>query len=1469
MTDEFAPLLDALRKLKVANEIGFEGFMRDVLQFIAGRPLRLVKSGPQSGKDIVADADPRLPGLAIEAKRFAAKTALPLDELKSKLREALESTPSMDVLILVYSREMHQPDWQELERISEEHGVTLYCLDWRSAPGTLPLIAAVCAAAPHLVKARLANVPDDLIERIQRHPEFTRITDQIRKTLTAPDTGFALAAVAAESWLREAVSTATAARERLRGHAEVLSADAHLIARPAIESQLDQWWTASTRAPVALLGDEGRGKTWAALDWALRKTHAADPIMVLVTSAKDITGTDAGAVLGQILGRSIPLAEPDVLVRRLRRWAGAMQNGERVLLVVDGLNERWNFQWGEFVRLFEAEPWKNRVSLLLTSRTAYWRDDLIRLQGATANPIIEIEVSAFSDAELDRYLGTFGLTKANLPPGLLNIIRIPRFAELAISLRHKLKDAEDLTVARLVLEDWRARLEQKGTDLRVDDEQLLRLVAGLGRNVLEDRDFQISAKEIHERLSAESGRDLDHYRNAISELVEGLWLKAAGRPHNYKVNEVLLPYAIGLDLAQSVEMLADKQAVRDVVAKYEEQLRGADIGVAILRAATSISFARQKATRAAREVLLKAWLDSQNFGIIDFAEMWPLVSRDPDLILDIAEEHWKERPVSHGEGEILAKALANAVKWPNVHKALLAKLPVWAGAFGWDPVAWQFRRNVPVKDERTAGTRSRFDEWQGIQDDYTRLISGHLRADQTDHLPQAALCILSYIHRTPFIDTLVTWAVAHAIMNKENDAEAFEWLLRLNSEDHDTLESALIAESSRLRGFGVPVAIHAANIILDAVATPRALAERSEPVPLSPVRPYPGWPTLADDHRIVWGPEDRESGTEPLRRVNRLAPFAPVPEAVLSAEDLDQVQCVADRIASEPSWFDSFPVQYKDTITVFARWAPAQLGNLTRRIYRELPDRDLKSLSGAADKVEQNAILMGDDERSRLLSGFMPGPALQDSTESEGENDKSALARQALAVAGLIGQPASVQIDTLRSLLPSFRFSRDLARFLASPSTDDLRRIFDWLAVERDEHVLSSWLGYLNEVAREPFPEEARILLTLARHENDGVRGAVFQLLERAGKEFGKLFVDSGWTHEKGQKPPDAICGTYLLAKYGGELPFEAIRSRILPQALAFLVETRGCREPEVRALFDYVNELLDEEITGKRKSRSAYAHVFDAKEAWSKIVVLDDRLVIKKMLQAAARGRVLGFFDIFPLLEIIRAIIPVAPKEAAQIWRLANQTRRDSGISSNDFARLAFSKSDHDEMAKLRREIIGHAKNDADLAEAAYLCVRYGHEAWLISLIQEDIADANAGRIARAIALAGFLDNSSDAQQLWSQSIESLPLNGWLAEVRTKARTAYESNIHARHWFERFFSTEDRDEAYGCLRLFHECADSRCGLWGQDIVDKARPSAPPAWLSHLDATAHERSNRLKNVSEERKKSLFFTGTVSYVAPWF
>jgi hypothetical protein len=1467
---KFDALLDALRELKAQSEDGFEGLFRDILQHIARRTFRLVKSGPQHGKDILSESDPALPGVAFEAKRFAAKTPLSLDAVKSKLHEALE-TLGTDVWGLVRSGEMREPDWSELREIAQQQGVTLVCLDWRSAPSTISVLAAACAAARHIVAGRLNGDFESIFDSIQAHPDYNAIVDELRRQLTAPEVGFDIARDAASKWLGEAIGSERRARKDLRNPAAAVeSVPGSYVPRKAVTDQLDKWWESGAQNPAVLLGEEGRGKSWAALAWCAEKISDENAPLILVASAKDIIETaDPAEVISRLLSRCMQSVSAESLARRVSRWC-SRGAPIRIVLLIDGLNERWDYRWQELVSMFEDDPWNGCVSLLLTSRLAYWEDHLGKLRGATDQPISEIKVPDFSDAELDQLLERYDLSRQDLPSALVALIRIPRFAALAISLREKLRETGDITVARLVLEDWRSRLEHRGGELRIDYEGLLSFVAGIGKDVLNDPHFSISIADIHSRLSADSGESLEHYRNTISEITSGSWLESSGSPHRFKVSRKLLPYVIGMDLARSVEALNGEGEIKEIIAGYEEQLRGADIAVSILRAAASVTFARGRATPAARKILLQTWIGQQNFNLGDFVEFWPLIALDPAFFAAFAEAHFREHPVGRGEGEILVKGLANAAKAPQVHDELVRRLPAWAGAYGLDPISWLHGKPVDGADERRSETEANLADWRAIQASYHFRIDQHLRQDEKDYLARAAQSIISYLPRTPFKETLVTAAVASTLMGGRG-LESLHWLLRLNSHDPVETEDALLEECRQLRGLGGKIGPAASDLLLQSLATPRSLSEISDSaannMPRSE-RELPGWPVIKHGGKITWPAAKSDLELEPLTRAERLARFAPWPEANLDTDDQELIVDAVRLLDPQSPDAVTYLSDHDRASASFARWAPAALADFVQGIFAVLLLGEDK-LALPADFAEQSSIVLKDDELARLRTASLS--KLASLAGTAGDEQKFLIpVCQNVAVASVLGRPAKEQIDTLEKLLPVFAFSVDIACLLTPLTEQDLKKIFDLIDGEADERIVQSWLNYLSHVRLKTLPPNANILIDIAAGtENKSLRQAAMVAISNSEDEaLKRAFVDSGWSFQEGQDRREAISGSYLITDSGGHLPFEEARSRVMPEALAYLAEERGIRDDEVRAVYDDIDGLLDQKLSRTTHSYPIYAPSFETDSVWTSVVRLDDGAIVKKLKRVARERAIHAFLDGIPIGQLLPAIFKEEPAEGVEIWKLIDQSHQHSGINVSGFDHIPFGKFCSSELEELRGQLINAAKSDYDLSLYAFLALKHGHEDWLVSLIEENLGAPDAAGIARALTLAGFLDATAKAEELWSGKIDPLSLSGWLDDVRRAARSSYKDNKDSCFWFERFFTAKDPAVAFAAMRLFRECKDRRAGLWGQRIVNEHKDAVPKSWLVHLDATQELLKAKTKKRDDSRKKTLCHTRTLSNMAPW-
>jgi hypothetical protein len=142
------PLVEALRQLDPTGPRGFEGLLRDLLSAVTGQHFRLLKSGHQGGIDVASEQLGNGLAIGLEGKRYGDETALPLDELKSKLIDAAQSYAGLDLWILATTREISATDEKALTELGDRHGVAVEVLDWPSTPVALPRLGLLCAASP-------------------------------------------------------------------------------------------------------------------------------------------------------------------------------------------------------------------------------------------------------------------------------------------------------------------------------------------------------------------------------------------------------------------------------------------------------------------------------------------------------------------------------------------------------------------------------------------------------------------------------------------------------------------------------------------------------------------------------------------------------------------------------------------------------------------------------------------------------------------------------------------------------------------------------------------------------------------------------------------------------------------------------------------------------------------------------------------------------------------------------------------------------------------------------------------------------------------------------------------------------------------------------------------------------------------------------------------------------------------------
>ena len=433
-----ALLIEALRQLTPAGPRGFEGLLRDLLSAVTGQHFRLLKSGHQGGIDVASERFGNGLAIGLEGKRYGDGTELPLDELKSKLIDAAQTHPGLDLWVLAATREISATDAEALAELGDRDGIAVEVIDWPSSPAAVPPLGVLCAAAPDTVAAHIggnAGVADWLAS-LRRHDGFDAARGRLIERLTRPDVGYAAARRHLSAWLRRSFADEGTARANLDTFANILDPSVKRVGRAAVETALDSWWADRRRQPVVLLGDEGVGKTWAALSWWHERAgpEGGELPLTLVIPARHVDTTEPERLLAVALAQRTKLRTAEFWRRRLHLWLRDREASRvpKLLVTIDGLNQNWMFRdWGGLLQGFFANEWQGQVAAILTCRPDHWRDQLKGLPNL--RPPIEptVRVGRFDDGELDSLLRLYGVQRSDFSDALLGLMRVPRLFRLA------------------------------------------------------------------------------------------------------------------------------------------------------------------------------------------------------------------------------------------------------------------------------------------------------------------------------------------------------------------------------------------------------------------------------------------------------------------------------------------------------------------------------------------------------------------------------------------------------------------------------------------------------------------------------------------------------------------------------------------------------------------------------------------------------------------------------------------------------------------------------------------------------------------------------------------------------------------------------------------------------------------------------------------------------------------------------
>lgn len=1480
--------LKAIKQLKPTGPEGFEGFVRDLLQENLGTKFRLMKSGHQGGVDMANEPYGNTLSIGVEGKRYGS-TSLSLDALKYKIYEAAQSPAGIDLWVLAATREVSATDAQILRREGEKHGISVTFLDTSRSSGSIPPLSLLGAAAPDVVKEHLGDKPEinDYLRGVRKEDQYEVLRDRLLEQFIGSQIGYENARLAAANWLRNAFLNEAAARTKLHCFADINGPEVRRVRRDAISSKLDQWWHDGAAFPLALLGSEGVGKTWSVLAWWEERDNAEyDRLpLTLVVPAEAIQYNDPVELLASLMEQcSGHRSENPFWLRRLSQWQKSYEGRPKILLIIDGLNQRPLYRdWATLLQPLFAEEWKGRVAIIMTCRAQYWKDDLRQL--ANLKPRSEeMSIVPFSDQEVDALLVQYGLSREKFSAAFQQLLRIPRLCQLAILRHRELEASCDITPERLVYEDWKHRIDVHGSDIAISDHEFLELIARVGQRLQHELSKNqnaatITRKEILDELSIYSGESHQKLAQTLSELIDGHWFQQIeNKPNRFSLNNELAPFALGLTLVNSLQLKSEVEA-EECFAQFLEPLRGMDFGTDILRAASTVAVLDSNCPDTIRQLLIMRWVSEQNFKLRDFEALWRLMGEAPEMFLDILEEIWlwPERGVFNDE--VFISSLVKASRWDSFAEALHRRLVKWLGLYTLDPVRGQvigYQHDDPKVKERRENTRKRRRQWDNIVTELGSEYTVSLVEVEVDDAGQGAnpswlshraAGVLSFLPRAKFVQAFLAWAVSRCVMGSPRHFDEMAWTLRLNPIDAEETSQRVMVVADRLIAQGHEVALDAGRFLLEALATPAAVKKASEFRPSGPQVPsFPGTVEYdSNTHVVIWKYQEAlgwpRSQECPLDAALGLNAVAGRPQAILEAAGIQVLRSLPETVDSSEFWrlprqhsrIDSNLETAEDAL---AHWAPDVLGDLLRGIYDSITGRDIETGWGVVYRLPEHLLLMKPEQLDRL-SKFSE----QALTRISKKNDDH-FPWLNLQLARMLGKSAAEQIAILEGKPVGPMFYLKHGCVLDAPTEDDFKYLEKYLKADASTDQLRVWLTYQSLVDLEALPDDYGPYTRLISHNDAGIRELVLKQIIRSDRtSLLKAVDESGlsWKFKAGST--EGIYGSLALCRASKHMEVNNLFDRIEPRAISELV----IQYPDDEVVLEHFLAVVRDEfkLQAKGKSWPVSQVTWSGLDKALEIIgcAYCDELIglLDAHITNNPAPSTLFSFDSFPVISTLTAVLKARPEEGARVWSKLWSNYLGGSWLIDAFEKLPFSATEHPSVLPLRERVLNEAKTDADLQKCATWAEQYGCVNWLIGYIYQHVEGVSSGEMARGMTLAGFLDRSDVADPIWADLLKIPLYGGWLEHVRNWAHYNYEQNVNARYWLNAFLSEVNPDRAFSNYVLFVECADARALKWGPSSVSRVYDQLPKLWQCHWSMNDEQLKKKVEKRTKDNEKYLFGT----------
>jgi len=1470
-------LKSALLNMKSTGETGFEGLISVTLREISGVPFRLARSGLQYG----VDGKPAYPGDAIcfECKRY--RKGIRRNEVISKIGELLISDAEVDIWVLGATSQIGTTLADDIRDLGNKIGIFILILDWSEID--LPPFAVALAMGKTRVRKFLKDNIGDVktlrkafaaLKAIRNSHDFTTHADKIQKQCNDPALGITLAQRANSELLSEIFTSRKLAKTKF---GQPLSpGDTNLPnvrERKVLIDKLQPYFSSPPDNTVNfVVGGEGYGKSWiVAQTWMALENK---PLMVLMTP-KDFTKP-----IGQlnvedlIITKISDQTEKETTVvtkkqwyRRFEKWRNhPLVDIPRVIVVIDGINQRPTYDWARYIDSVSSELFKLGGRLIVTSRTSYFAN---HVKNRLDVGFTETTVPEWTIPELDEILFEHNIKASDLQPDVTRSLRNPRLLGIALEIlnRDDITNFKELSVSRLLFEHM--RMSEK--DALVP--QSAREFAGR---------LQTHAKKILRRVHSKQTDDLNIFDDQMRFVADGRFFNAVkDDPTLYFINDDGLTLALGfavINLLRTAQrnnrnLDAELDMILDPISALD------DTSNAIL-AALTVTTIDKSYSRDITVSLIQGFAALQNpdqtkfFAFASLARSSPQDFMDAARVLCLAAEY-------QPNFDWIQTALINAGQNSHAWHVMASNIHSWLAVYSLSPKRGTFlvsaRSSQEKIKEEYEKNRNKIEAKINLFSKNERSILRNLNKENGDlsSLSRLAFILLAGKPLALFSLSFLNWSFSKALNPDHTEPnKEFIDLVTLNKVDWLDTRIALLEVSEKLGDIDVS---ETGKWALVTILRATGHSDDGKEVKSILKDLTKDWP-----HRESWSLIEDYCSTDPCNPASTQPKNITKTAEKYAALDTSKLRNYSVQTSEDLFFSMARPgiARFKPKIAIakhleFAADVLNRTGSPLRQGLFELClNNALLTINIAREFIKKRDVAKTTDNTDDLL-----------------EQDVSQYILQ-LAFPFLT---AREQVDILLSNEADDYIPINLKELAKPLGEAEFEKLLETVCVGHNEQNQYLLLDLATSTSIRLSTNARAHITALLQSESERVRVQALVIIAQSGdNEMLTQVVKSKWNAAAIKKENDTEIryGSLALLKAAerGLLAHNEALDRISPRLygraatilgldaikkvvhrLDTLIKNVASLDCDLSAPKIEIQEsgmILVDELSSEDKNYNTF-HEFMANLTKSNARILLDKITLKEFaaLISSAEEYVDSWYRLFMSISVDKlatvhnfvillthTLALKDPRKAKELFRRVNDIdplvlftfgRAGDSFNANTmwggvrspvlddirFARLDQMKTDHD----LSNEVLTALLNDQQELLSVYIEAKLNKE--------------EPAEISRGLMVAGYSDQSEFNDDI-IRRYESTA--GLIGSSQKAAKYAYERNLWARHWFSKMCQTGKNTDFWRYQILFLKIVDGRFYVWYRNHKQNGDPIRSFGATLNLGI-----KTRITKWENHRKKKLF------------